>query len=215
VDPEDIRMEGPFGDHTGYYTPPEPYPTFTLTGIMQRKEPIYLTTVVGKPILEDAFIGKVIEGSFLPLIQIFQPEVVDFSMPPAGWFQGLAVISIKKRYPGQAKKVMMGLWGMGQLSLTKIFVVVDHDINVHNMNDVMWAITTRTDPKRDTIIVDNTPTDTLDPASPLVNLGSKMGIDATTKWKEEGFIREIQQQAIVDNLTKTFVDKKWKEYGFL
>ena len=215
VDPEDIRMEGPFGDHRGYYTPPEPYPTFTLTGIMQRKEPIYLTTVVGKPILEDAFIGKVIEGSFLPLIQIFQPEVVDFSMPPAGWFQGLAVISIKKRYPGQAKKVMMGLWGMGQLSLTKIFVVVDHDINVHNMNDVMWAITTRTDPKRDTIIVDNTPTDTLDPASPLVNLGSKMGIDATTKWKEEGFIREIQQQAIVDNLTKTFVDKKWKEYGFL
>jgi 4-hydroxy-3-polyprenylbenzoate decarboxylase len=208
-------MEGPFGDHTGYYTPPEPYPTFTLTGIMQRKEPIYLTTVVGKPILEDAFIGKVIESSFLPLIQIFQPEVVDFSMPPAGWFQGLAVISIKKRYPSQAKKVMMGLWGMGQLSLTKIFVVVDHDINVHNMNDVIWAITTRTDPKRDTMIIDNTPTDTLDPASPLVNLGSKMGIDATTKWKEEGFTREIQQQVTVDNLTKAFVDKKWKEYGFL
>jgi 4-hydroxy-3-polyprenylbenzoate decarboxylase len=125
------------------------------------------------------------------------------------------VISIKKRYPSQAKKVMMGLWGMGQLSLTKIFVVVDHDINVHNMNDVIWAITTRTDPKRDTMIIDNTPTDTLDPASPLVNLGSKMGIDATTKWKEEGFTREIQQQVTVDNLTKAFVDKKWKEYGFL
>jgi len=115
VDPADIRDEGPFGDHTGYYTPVEPYPTFTLTGIMRRKDPIYVTTVVGKPVLEDAYIGKVIERSFLPLIQMFHPEVVDYSMPAAGWFQGLAIISIKKRYPGQAKKVMMGLWGMGQL----------------------------------------------------------------------------------------------------
>ncbi|NWK07536.1 menaquinone biosynthesis decarboxylase, partial [Marine Group I thaumarchaeote] len=125
VDPEDTRDEGPFGDHTGYYTPAEPFPTFTLTGIMRRKDPIYVTTVVGKPILEDAYIGKVIERSFLPLIRMLQPEVVDYSMPAAGWFQGLAIISIKKRYPGQAKKVMMGLWGMGQLSLTKMFVVVD------------------------------------------------------------------------------------------
>jgi 4-hydroxy-3-polyprenylbenzoate decarboxylase len=213
VDPNDIRIEGPFGDHTGYYTPPEPYPTFTLTSIMRRNKPIYLTTVVGKPILEDAYIGKVIERSFLPLIQMFQPEVVDFSMPAAGWFQGLAVISIKKRYPGQARKVMMGLWGMGQLSLTKIFAVVDHDINVHDMNEVIWAITTRADPKRDTMIIDNTPTDTLDPASPLVNFGSKMGIDATTKWKEEGYLREIQQLAIVDDKTKTTVDNNWKGYG--
>jgi len=213
VDPNDIRIEGPFGDHTGYYTPPEPYPTFTLTSIMRRNKPIYLTTVVGKPILEDAYIGKVIERSFLPLIQMFQPEVVDFSMPAAGWFQGLAIISIKKRYPGQARKVMMGLWGMGQLSLTKMFAVVDHDINVHDMNEVIWAITTRADPKRDTMIIDNTPTDTLDPASPLVNLGSKMGIDATTKWKEEGYLREIQQLAIVDDQTKTTVDNNWKEYG--
>ena len=128
VDPNKLEVEGPFGDHTGYYTPPDLFPTFTLTGIMQKEKPIYLTTVVGKPILEDAFFGKVIEKSFLPLIRMFQPEVVDFSMPPAGWFQGLAIISIRKRYPGQAKKVMMGLWGMGQLSLTKMFVVVDHDI---------------------------------------------------------------------------------------
>ena len=107
VDPNDVRMEGPFGDHTGYYTPSEPFPTFTLTGLTKRKDPIYLTTVVGKPVLEDAYIGKVIERSFLPLIQLFQPEVSDFAMPAAGWFQGLAIVSIKKRYPGQAKKVMM------------------------------------------------------------------------------------------------------------
>jgi len=213
VDPSDIRDEGPFGDHTGYYTPKEPFPTFTLTGVMQRKKPIYLTTVVGKPILEDAYIGKVIERSFLPLIRMFQPEVVDFAMPAAGWFQGMAIISIKKRYPGQAKKVMMGLWGMGQLSLTKIFVVVDDDVNVHSMDDVLWAVTTRIDPARDTIIIDNTPTDTLDPASPLVNLGSKLGIDATQKTKDEGFEREIQELVKVDDATKSLVDSKWSSYG--
>jgi 4-hydroxy-3-polyprenylbenzoate decarboxylase len=213
VDPSDLRDEGPFGDHTGYYTPVEPYPTFTLTGIMRRKNPIYVTTVVGKPILEDAYIGKVIERSFLPLIRMFHPEVVDFSMPAAGWFQGMAIISIKKRYPGQAKKVMMGLWGMGQLSLTKMFVVVDDDINVHDMNDVIWAVTTRADAARDTIIINNTPTDTLDPASPLVNLGSKMGIDATQKTKEEGYEREIQQLVKVDEDTKNLVDSKWSSYG--
>ncbi|MGI0027143.1 MAG: menaquinone biosynthesis decarboxylase [Nitrosopumilaceae archaeon] len=213
VDPSDIRMEGPFGDHTGYYTPPEPYPVFTLTGIMRRQKPIYHTTIVGKPILEDAFIGKVIERSFLPLIKMFQPEVVDFSMPAAGWFQGMAIISIKKRYPGQAKKVMMGLWGLGQLALTKIFVVVDEDINVHDMNDVIWAITTRSDAARDIIIINNTPTDTLDPASPLVNLGSKLGIDATQKTKEEGYQREIQELVVVDEDTKNIVDAKWSSYG--
>jgi len=213
VDPSDIRMEGPFGDHTGYYTPPEPYPVFTLTGIMRRQKPIYLTTIVGKPILEDAFIGKVIERSFLPLIKMFQPEVVDFSMPAAGWFQGMAIISIKKRYPGQAKKVMMGLWGLGQLALTKIFVVVDEDINVHDINDVIWAITSRADAARDVIIIDNTPTDTLDPASPLVNLGSKLGIDATQKTKEEGYQREIQELVSVDEDTKNLVDAKWSSYG--
>jgi len=212
VDPADLRDEGPFGDHTGYYTPVEPYPTFTLTGIMKRKNPIYVTTVVGKPILEDAYIGKVIERSFLPLIRMFHPEVVDFSMPPAGWFQGFAIISIKKRYPGQAKKVMMGLWGMGQLALTKMFVVVDDDINVHDMNDVLWAITTRADAARDTIIINNTPTDTLDPASPQVNFGSKLGIDATQKTKEEGYEREIQKQVKVDEETKKKVDSKWTSY---
>ena len=213
VDAMDVRGEGPFGDHTGYYTPKEPFPTFTLTGIMQRKNPVYLTTVVGKPILEDAYIGKVIERSFLPLIKMLHPEVVDFSMPPAGWFQGLAIVSIKKRYPGQAKKVMMGLWGMGQLALTKIIVVVDSDVNVHDVNEVIWAITTRSDAARDTIIINNTPTDTLDPASPKVNLGSKLGIDATQKTLEEGFEREIQEEVKVDESTKKMVDSKWSNYG--
>lgn len=213
VDPSDIRMEGPFGDHTGYYTPPEPYPTFTLTGIMRRERPTYLTTIVGKPILEDAFIGKVIERSFLPLIKMFQPEVVDFSMPASGWFQGIAIISIKKRYPGQAKKVMMGLWGLGQLALTKIFIVVDEDVNVHDINDVIWAATTRTDAARDITIINNTPTDTLDPASPLLNLGSKLGIDATQKTKEEGYQRDIQELVKVDEDTKNVVDAKWSSYG--
>lgn len=213
VDPSELNIEGPFGDHTGYYTPPEPFPTFTLTCIMMRNNPIYLTTVVGKPILEDAYIGKVIERSFLPLVKLFQPEVVDFSMPAAGWFQGLAIVSIKKRYPGQAKKVMMGLWGMGQLSLTKILIVVDADINVHDMNDVIWAVTTRSDPKRDTMLIENAPTDTLDPASPFLNLGSKMGIDATKKTKEEGYDRPVQEEALPDESTDNLVTKKWKEYG--
>lgn len=213
VDPGDIRDEGPFGDHTGYYTPVEQYPTFTLTGMMRRENPIYLTTVVGKPILEDAYIGKVIERSFLPLIKMFHPEVVDFAMPPAGWFQGMAIISIKKSYPGQAKKVMMGLWGTGQLSLTKVFIVVDSDIDVHDINDVIWAVTTRADPARDTTIIDNAPTDTLDPASPLVNLGSKMGIDATQKTIQEGFTREVQRKVATDDATKSMVDTRWAEYG--
>lgn len=212
VDAHDLREEGPFGDHTGYYTPKEMFPTFTLTGIMKKEDPIYLTTVVGKPILEDAYIGKVIAQSFLPLIKFYQPEIIDFEMPSAGWFQGIAIISIKKTYPGQAKKVMMGLWGMGQLALTKIFVVVDNDINVHNLNDVIWAVTTRTDPYRDTVLIKNTPTDTLDPASPIVNFGSKMGIDATQKTIEEGYSRPLQEKVEVDKITKNIVDSKWDKY---
>jgi len=213
VDPKDIRMEGPFGDHTGYYTPPEPYPTFHLTGVMRKQNPTYLTTVVGKPILEDAYLGKVIERSFIPLIQVLQPEVVDISFPAAGWFQGLAIVSMKKRYPGQAKKVMFGLWGTGQLALTKMLVIVDEDVNIHDINDVIWAVTTRTDPARDILILDRVPTDTLDPSSPILNLGSKIGIDATTKSKEEGFEGEWQEQAKPDEKTSELVSTKWKEYG--
>ncbi len=212
VDPCDLRGEGPFGDHTGYYTPKEPFPVFTLTGIIRREKPIYLTTVVGRPILEDAYIGKVIERSFLPLIKFYQPEINDFSMPASGWFQGMVITSIKKIYPGQAKKVMMGLWGMGQLALTKIIIVVDDDINIHNIDEVIWAVTTRVDPARDITIINNTPTDTLDPASTLVNLGSKLGIDATQKMKDEGYIRPIPEKVCVDSNTKKFVDSRWADY---
>ena len=213
VDSNNMQDEGPFGDHTGYYTPVGKYPTFTLTGVMQRKHPIYLTTVVGKPVLEDAYIGKVIERSFLPLLQLMQPELVDFAMPPSGWFHGIAIASIKKRYPGQAKKVMMGLWGMGQLALTKTIIIVDDDINVHNINDVIWAVTTRSDAARDITIIKNTPTDTLDPASPLPNLGSKMGIDATQKTLQEGYTRPEQILVKTDDSTKRLVDSKWSDYG--
>ena len=213
VDPKDVRIEGPFGDHTGYYTPPEPYPTFHLTGIMHKQNPTYLTTVVGKPILEDAYIGKAIERSFLPLIQVLQPEVVDISFPAAGWFQGLAIVSMKKRYPGQAKKVMFGLWGTGQLALTKMLVIVDEDVNIHDMNDVIWAVTTRSDPARDILILDRVPTDTLDPSSQILNLGSKLGIDATAKSKGEGFEREWQEQVKPDERISELVSTKWKEYG--
>ena len=213
VDTKDLRDEGPFGDHTGYYTPVEKYPVFTATGMMRRRDPIYLATVVGRPALEDAHIGKAIERSFLPLVRMFHPEVVDYAMPASGWFQGMAVVSIKKGYPGQAKKVMMGLWGTGQLSLTKIIVVVDSDVDVHDMHDVIWAVTTRADPARDTLIVSGAPTDTLDPASPLVNLGSKMGIDATQKTAEEGYAREVQEPVSTDEPTRSLVDGRWASYG--
>lgn len=212
VKPDDFRIEGPFGDHTGYYTPPEPYPVFHLTAITSRKNPVYLTTVVGKPVMEDAFIGKAIERSFLPMMKFFHPEIVDFSMPPAGWFQGLAVVSIKKSYPGQAKKVMFGLWSLGQMMLTKMIVVVDSEINIHDSNEMIWAITTRTDPKRDILILENTPTDTLDPSSSVVNLGSKLGIDATIKWKEEGLDRGSVELATPDGRIEALVRSRWEEY---
>ncbi len=212
VKPDEFRIEGPFGDHTGYYTPPEPYPVFHLTAITSRKNPLYLTTVVGKPVMEDAFIGKVIERSFLPMMKFFHPEIVDFSMPPAGWFQGLAIVSIKKTYPGQAKKVMFGLWSLGQMSLTKMIIVVDSDIDIHDSNDMIWAVTTRTDPKRDILILENTPTDTLDPSSPVANLGSKLGIDATIKWKEEGLDRGSLDLANPDERIEALVRKRWAEY---
>ena len=213
VDPSDLRPEGPFGDHTGYYTPEEPFPAFTLTGVMRRASPVYLATVVGRPVLEDAYIGAAAARSFLPLLRMLQPEIADFAMPAAGWFQGMAVVSIRKTYPGQARKVMMGLWGTGQLALTKFIVVVDEDIDVHDHDAVLWAVTTRADPARDTLIVDRAPTDTLDPASPLANLGSKMGIDATQKTAEEGHDRPVQEQVSADGRTASLVDAKWERYG--
>jgi 4-hydroxy-3-polyprenylbenzoate decarboxylase len=180
---------------------------------MRRSDPIYLATIVGKPVLEDAYIGKAVEKAFLPLMKFLQPEIVDVNFPSSGWFQGIAIVSIKKRYPGQAKKVMMGLWGTGQLSLTKILVVVDSDVNVHSLDDVIWAVTTRADPARDILLIPNVPTDTLDPASPLQDLGSKMGIDATLKGPEEGHTRRSLELILPDEKTKALVTNRWSEYG--
>lgn len=212
VNPGEYRLEGPFGDHTGYYTPQDNYPVFHLTALTRRIDPVYLTTVVGKPIQEDAFLASAAGAVFSSPLKLLLPELVDIYLPPEGVFTNLAIVSIKKRYPGHAKKVMMALWGMPQLMFLKMIVVFDDDVNIRNLSEVIWAMTTRTDPARDTVIIPNAVTDTLDHASPLPNFGSKMGIDATKKWKEEGYNREWPEVVETDDKTKRLVDSKWKEY---
>ncbi|CAD7772717.1 3-octaprenyl-4-hydroxybenzoate carboxy-lyase [Candidatus Methanoperedenaceae archaeon GB50] len=190
VEVGETRMEGPFGDHTGYYSLPDLYPVFHITCITHRRSPIYHATVVGRPPMEDAYLGKATERIFLPILRAHFPEIVDMNLPVEGVFHNLAIVSIDKRYPGHARKVMLGLWGLGQMSFTKVLIVVDRDVNVHDISEVLWAVTTRIDPARDVILIPNTPTDTLDHASSIPNLGSKMGIDATIKREDEGFMRE-------------------------
>ena len=191
--------EGPFGDHWGYYDKPvHKFPVFSLERIWMRRDPIYVGTIVGKPPLEDAAIGKAVERIFLPLIKLLLPEIVDINLPEHGMFQGLAIVSIKKRYPGHGKKVMMGLWGLGQMSLTKIIIVVDHDIDVHDINQVLWALSANVDPQRDVLIVPFTHTDHLDPATPIPGYGSKLGIDATRKYPEEYGWREWPEEVKSD-----------------
>ncbi|MCY0852156.1 menaquinone biosynthesis decarboxylase [Thermoplasma acidophilum] len=189
IDPAETRIEGPFGDHTGYYSLEEQFPVFHIKKIIERRDRIYPTTIVGKLWHEDVIMGKTIERMFLPLIQMVMPEVVDINTMEEAVFHNMVIVSIKKRYPGHAKKVMFGLWGMGQMMFSKIIVVVDDDINVHNRKEVIWAMTTRIDPDRDVIIIPGTVTDSLDHASPIFNYGSKMGIDATKKRPDEGYQR--------------------------
>ena len=208
---DELRMEGPFGDHTGYYTPPEPYPVFHITCITHREDPIYHATVVGKPPMEDAWLGKATERIFLPLIRMIHPEIVDINLPIEACFHNLAIVSIKKRYPGHAKKVMFALWSMGMLSLTKIVIVVDDDVNVHDMREVVWAVTTRFDPARDVIIIPDSPIDALDHATYKPNLGGKLGIDATKKWKEEGYEREWPEVVEMSEDVKKRIDGIWDE----
>ncbi len=211
--PGELRVEGPFGDHTGYYSLEDRYPVFHLTCITHRRDPIYHATIVGRPPMEDAYLGKATERIFLPLIKLQLPEIVDINLPVEGVFHNLAIVSIRKRYPGQARKVMLALWGMGQLMFTKTIVVVDSDVDVQNPGEVLWAVSTRFDPARDTVIIDRTPTDTLDHASPLPNLGSKLGIDATRKTPGEGYQREWPEALEMTREIKELVDRKWKEYG--
>lgn len=213
VDPkEEFVTEGPFGDHTGYYTPPEPFPRFHLTAITHRQSPIYLTTIVGRPPMEDAWIGKAVERVFLPLLQMTFPEVKDVHLPAVACFHNLAIISIKKQYPGHAKKIMHSLWGMGQMMTTKCLIVVDHDVNVQNLYEVVWRVTNNIDAKRDISFVDG-PVDHLDHAAPHQFVGSKMGIDATRKWLEEEHYRAWPEDAVMNPAVKKKIDLLWKQLG--
>ncbi|SNR78715.1 4-hydroxy-3-polyprenylbenzoate decarboxylase [Humidesulfovibrio mexicanus] len=212
VDPGERRREGPFGDHTGYYSLADDYPVFHVTALTHRNDAIYPATLVGPPPMEDCFIGKATERLFLPLIKKQLPEVVDMNLPLEGVFHNLCFVSIDKRYPGQARKVMYALWGMGQMMFTKIIVVVDKNINVQNVSEVLWRIGNNVDPRRDIAILEG-PLDALDHASPLAFYGGKMGIDATKKGPEDGHHRLWPDSLRMDPGVKSRVDALWGQLG--
>jgi 4-hydroxy-3-polyprenylbenzoate decarboxylase len=209
---DELRTEGPFGDHTGFYSLEDQYPVFHVTCITHRKNPIYSTTIVGKPPMEDAWMGKAVERIFLPLMKLTLPEIVDVNLPVEGVFHNLMLVSIRKSYPGHARKVMNGIWALGQAMFTKCIVVVDEDVNVQDIGEVVLKVFNNIDPERD-IQFTLGPVDSLDHASRLANFGSKMGIDATRKWPTEGFTRPWPDEILMDEKTKTLVDRKWKELG--
>ena len=214
VDPtEDLRVEGPFGDHTGYYSLEDLYPAFHLTCITHRKNPIYQTIIVGPPPQEDDYMGQAVERLFLPVIQKQFPEIVDMHMPFEGIFHNLMFVSIKKRYAGHARKIMHGIWGLGQAMFTKVIVVVDDDVDVQNVREVTWKALNHIDPERDIEFVMG-PIDVLDHSSRLMGYGSHMGVDATRKWKEEGFTRPWPEEIVMTPEIKALVTKRWKDYGF-
>ena len=206
---DELRSEGPFGDHTGFYSLEDLYPVFHVTCITHRKDPIYATTIVGKPPQEDAYMGKAVERIFLPLMKLTIPELVDINMPIEGIFHNLMIVSIKKSYPGQARKVMNAIWSLGQAMFTKCIVVVDEDVDVQDLADVTLKVLNHIDPERD-IQFTLGPVDSLDHASRLPDYGSKMGIDATRKWASEGFTRPWPDEIVMDAKTKALVDSKWK-----
>lgn len=208
----ELRTEGPFGDHTGFYSLAEEYPVFHVTCITQRKEPIYATTIVGPPPMEDYYMGKAIERIFLPLMRLQLPEVRDIAMPAEGVFHNLILVSIRKSYPGHARKVMHSIWGTGQAMFSKCIVVVDEDVDVQNVREVAWKALNNIDPERDIQFVLG-PVDSLDHASRLVNYGSKMGIDATKKWPGEGFTRPWPGLIEMTPEVKKRVDDLWKRAG--
>ena len=213
IDPDELAEEGPFGDHTGYYNEVDRFPVFTIERITHRKNPIYHSTYTGRPPDEPAVLGLALNEVFVPILKKQFPEIVDFYLPPEGCSYRMAVVSMKKQYPGHAKRVMMGVWSfLRQFMYTKFIIVTDEDINVRNWEDVIWAITTRMDPVRDTTLVENTPIDYLDFASPVSGLGSKMGLDATNKWEGET-TREWGQAIEMDAVVKQRVDEMWDELG--
>lgn len=212
VETGDLRTEGPFGDHTGYYSPAGNYPVFHVTALTHRKEPIYSTTIVGKPPMEDCFLAKATERIFFPLLQMTLPEVVDMDLPQEGVFHNCAVLSVDKAYPMHARKVMHAVWGMGQMQFTKFVVVVDADVNVHDYSEVAWRVFNNVDPKRD-ILVSEGPLDELDHSSPTEAWGAKMGVDATAKWPAEGHGRGWPEDIVMSPEVKARVDKIWPELG--
>jgi 4-hydroxy-3-polyprenylbenzoate decarboxylase len=208
----ELRREGPFGDHTGFYSLADDYPVFHVTTITQRKDPIYPATIVGPPPMEDYYMGKAIERIFLPLMRLQLPEIRDIAMPAEGVFHNLMLVSIRKSYPGHARKVMHAIWGMGQAMFTKCIVVVDEDVNVQDVREVAWKALNNIDPERDIEFVLG-PVDSLDHASRLPNFGSKMGVDATRKWPEEGFTRPWPEVIRMSEEVKRRVDELWRLAG--
>ena len=208
----ELHTEGPFGDHTGFYTMQDEYPVFHITCITHRKDPIYAATIVGKPPMEDAWMGKAVERIFLPMMKMTIPEIVDINLPPEGVFHNLMIVSIRKSYPGQARKVMSAIWSLGQAMFTKCVVVVDEDCDVQDLGEVTLRVTNNIDPERD-IQFTMGPIDSLDHASRQPNYGSKMGIDATRKWKAEGFDRPWPALLEMDRETKAKVDAIWSRLG--
>lgn len=214
VEPGERRLEGPFGDHTGYYSLADQYPVFHVTCITHRKNPIYPTTIVGKPPMEDGWLGKATERIFLPLMQKVLPEVVDLDLPVDGLFHNLAIVSIDKQYPQHARKVMFALWGLGQMMLNKVLVIVDKETNVHDYGQVIWRVGNCMDAKRDVVITEG-PLDVLDHTSPMWAWGGKMGIDATRKWKEEGFARDWPDELAMDPAVEARVLPLLRKYGLV
>jgi 4-hydroxy-3-polyprenylbenzoate decarboxylase len=206
---DELRTEGPFGDHTGFYSLEDLYPVFHVTCVTHRNNPIYATTIVGKPPQEDAYMGKAVERIFLPLMKLTIPELVDINLPIEGVFHNLMIVSIRKSYPGQARKVMNAIWSLGQAMFTKCIIVVDEDVDVQDIGDVTLKALNNIDPERD-IQFTLGPVDSLDHAARLPNFGSKMGIDATRKWTSEGFTRPWPGEIVMDAKTKALVDGKWK-----
>ena len=213
VELDELRTEGAFGDHTGFYSPADEYPVFHVTCVTHRRDPIYSTTIVGKPPMEDAWMGKAVERIFLPLMKLTLPEIVDINLPVDGVFHNLMIVSIRKSYAGQARKVMNGIWAMGQAMFTKCIVVVDEDCDVQDLREVVLRAFNNIDPERD-IQFTLGPVDSLDHASRLPDFGSKMGVDATRKWPGEGFQRPWPDEIKMDEKTRARVTRRWKEYGF-
>ena len=210
--PEEHLPEGPFGDHTGYYTPVEPFPVFHVTAITHRSDPVYPTTIVGIPPMEDVWMGKATERVFLPLLRLFLPEIIDINMPPEGVFHNLVLVSIKKRFPGQARKVVFGVWGLGLLSLAKTIIVFDEWVDVQNLSQAAWQALGNVDWSRDVVHTDG-PVDHLDHASYQHSYGGKIGIDATAKLPEEGYPRKWPQVVQMDKDVKEKIDQIWNDLG--